>query len=143
MIEEIIINNRIVIPPGEIQFRFSRSGGPGGQNVNKVSTKAELLFDLGHSSAFDEEAKARIRLKLGRHIDSTGVLSVTAQESRSQFQNRQMAIEKFIALVTRALHVPRARKDSKPTFSSVKKRLERKTRRGAAKKRRSQKIEIE
>lgn len=143
MIEEIIINNTYVVSPTEIQFRFSRSGGPGGQNVNKVSTKVELVFDLANSSAFPEEAKQLIRSRLARHIDSEGVLTISSQESRSQFQNRRAAVHKFTALVTRALIVQRPRKDTKPTRASVKKRLEFKSKHAAIKKHRSKNIEID
>jgi ribosome-associated protein len=143
MIEEIIINDRTIIPPSEIQFRFSRSGGPGGQNVNKVSTKVELVYDLAHSSAFDAEAKALIASRLGRHIDSEGLLTVTSQESRSQFQNRRTAVHKLIVLITKALHVARKRKDTKPTHSAVLKRIEHKKKRGVTKQRRSKKIEMD
>lgn len=143
MTEEIIINNRFVVPPGEIQFRFSRSGGPGGQNVNKVSTRVELLFDLAHSTAFDQQAKQLLAAKLARHLDSTGVLSITSQESRSQFQNRRTAVQKFIALVTRALHVPRKRKATAPTHAADVKRIEHKKKRSITKQRRSKKIEMD
>lgn len=143
MIEEVIINNRYIIPPGEIQFRFSRSGGPGGQNVNKVSTKVELVFDLAHSSAFDEETKAAVASRLGRHLDSEGILTIASQESRSQFQNRRTAVHKLVILLTKALHVPRKRKDTKPTHSAVVKRLERKKNRSRTKQHRSKKIDLD
>ncbi len=143
MNEEIVINKRIVIPSSEIRFRYSRSSGPGGQNVNKLSTKAELLFDLAHSSAIGEAAKARLGEKLANTMDSAGMITVTSQESRSQYQNRQIAVEKFIQLLRKALIVPKVRKDTKPTRSAEKKRLDTKTKRGNIKRSRIKKIEME
>jgi ribosome-associated protein len=143
MSEDIVINETVIIPSSEIQFRFSRSSGPGGQNVNKLSTKAELIFDLANSSAFDESTKERLRHTLGRNIDTTGKITLTSQESRSQFQNKQIAIEKFILMIRKALVIPKIRKETKTSHSSILKRLERKNKRGAIKKSRTKKIDLE
>jgi ribosome-associated protein len=143
MSDEIVITKRIIIPASEITFRYSRSSGPGGQNVNKLSTKAELLFDLEHSSAIDEATKARLREKLANTIDNAGTISVMSQESRSQYQNRQIAIEKFILLLKKALIVAKPRKNTKPTRTSTKKRLDTKTKHGNIKRTRIKKIEME
>ena len=143
MTEDIIINKKIIIPSSEVQFRYSRSSGPGGQNVNKLSTKAELMFHLASSRAMDEATKTRLRQKLASHLDSTGTVTITSQESRSQYQNRQIAIEKFILLLRKALIVPKLRKNTKPTRSATKKRLESKTKRGVVKKSRIKKIDLD
>jgi ribosome-associated protein len=143
MTENLVINKKITIPSSELHFRYSRSSGPGGQNVNKLSTKAELVFDLANSSAIDGPTKARLLDKLANIIDSAGVLTVTSQESRSQYQNRQIATEKFVLLLKKALVVPKARKRTKPTRTSNKKRLDSKIKRGAIKKTRRTKFEAE
>ncbi len=143
MIDDIVINTHITIPSSEIEFRYSRSSGPGGQNVNKVSTKVELLFDLGGSGAIDEPAKHRLRAKLASHIDSAGLITVTSQESRSQFQNRRIAVEKFVLLLRKGLAVAKPRKDTKPTRTSKKKRLDSKTKRGVIKRSRTKHIDID
>ncbi|MGE5313263.1 MAG: alternative ribosome rescue aminoacyl-tRNA hydrolase ArfB [Acidobacteriota bacterium] len=143
MNEDIIINEEVTIPASELRYRFARSAGPGGQNVNKLATKAELLFDLARSSAFNEADKARIAQKLARHIDSEGFVAVSSQESRSQFQNKRLAARKLAALITRALHVPKSRKKTQPTRQSVTRRLEGKKLRSAVKHHRSKKIDLE
>ncbi len=143
MIDDIVINRHITIPSNEIGFRYSRSSGPGGQNVNKVSTRVELLFDLARTGAIGEAEKHRLRRTLGAHIDASGTITVTSQESRSQFQNRRTAVEKFALLLKRGLTVPKPRKDTKPTRSATKKRLDTKTKHGVIKRSRTKRIEPE
>ena len=143
MNEEIRINKKVVIPAHEIQFRFSRSSGPGGQNVNKLSTKVSLIFDLGHSSAIDESTGNQLRKKLATIIDSAGKITITSQESRSQYENRLIALEKFVILVRKALIVPKIRKETRATKSAVARRLTGKNKRGMQKKLRSKKIDLE
>jgi ribosome-associated protein len=143
MNEEIRINKKVVIPAHEIQFRFSRSSGPGGQNVNKLSTKVSLIFNLVHSSAVDEATKNQLRQKLATTIDSAGKITITSQESRSQYANRLIALEKFVVLVRKALIVPKIRKETRATKSAVTKRLTGKNKRGLAKKMRSKRIDLE
>jgi ribosome-associated protein len=143
MDEEIRINNKIVIPAHEIQYRFSRSSGPGGQNVNKLSTKVSLIFDLANSSAMDEASKNRLQQKLATYLDKSGKLTITSQESRSQYANRLVALQKFGDLLRNALMVPKIRKKTKPTKSSATRRVVEKTMRGMTKKMRSKKIDLE
>ena len=143
MNEEIRINKKVVIPAHEIQFRFSRSSGPGGQNVNKLSTKVSLIFDLGHSSAIDEATKNQLRKKLATTIDSAGKITITSQESRSQYANRLIALEKFVVLVRKALIVPKIRKETRATKSAVTKRLTGKNKRGMQKKLRAKRIDLD
>lgn len=143
MHEAIVITKKFSIPSSEIHYRYSRSSGPGGQNVNKLSTKAELLFHFDASTAFDAQTKARMRGKLAHALDTSGTITVTSQESRSQYQNRQLALEKFIQLLRKALVVPKLRKGTTPTRAAVLKRLESKTKRGGVKKTRIKKIEAD
>ncbi len=86
----IVINSHTAIPSSELTFRFSRSGGPGGQNVNKLETKVELLFDVARSAGLTDEQKQLILTREKNRIDADGMLRVTSQESRSQFENREV-----------------------------------------------------
>lgn len=111
------------IPESEIRFQFTRSGGPGGQNVNKVSTRVELYFDVKNSSGLDERQKERILTALPGRIDSEGILSLASQESRSQWRNRQDVLDKFIQLLSRALAPERRRRPTTPSRTSKEKRF--------------------
>lgn len=123
-----------VIPLGELEFRFSRSGGPGGQNVNKVESRVELMFRPGTSQAFTEAEQGRVVRAIGGRLEGDGVLRVTAEESRSQWVNRGRAMEKLVEILAAAL---RPVKKRKPTRLSAGARLRRKEskRRQSAKKR--------
>ncbi len=99
----IAISDDILVPEEELTFTASRSSGPGGQNVNKVSTRMTLCFDLENSESFSEEQKAKIREKLATRITKNGILRVTSQKHRSQSANRELALERFIALINEAL----------------------------------------
>ena len=115
---QVQINSTLTIPEKELQFQFTRASGPGGQNVNKVSSRVELLFDVGASSSLSEVEKETIRIKLRTRIDSNGVLHISSQESRSQWKNRASAVEKFVALLRDALAVRKKRVKTKPSRSA-------------------------
>lgn len=116
------------IPDDEIHFRASRSGGPGGQNVNKRATKVEVTFDLNASRAFSSEQKARARRRLHGRLDARGLLHVTSQTERTQAANRARAIERLTALVEDAARpYPAPRRPTKPSRGSVERRLQAKT----------------
>ncbi|MBF8963389.1 aminoacyl-tRNA hydrolase [Pontibacter sp. FD36] len=112
----------------ELSFQASRSGGAGGQNVNKVASKVELRFHVGDSELLTDEEKALIQEKLGSRINSEGVLQVVCQAERSQLQNKEQCIERFYELLRQALTRQKKRKATKPTRASVRKRLEGKRR---------------
>src|SRR5437867_1724000 len=97
------ITKDLSISLSEIRFNFSRSGGKGGQNVNKVESRVELLFDVGDSPSLNDEQRLAIFGALGNRIGGDGTLRIVAQESRSQWKNREFALHKFIAAVRRAL----------------------------------------
>jgi len=134
MTDEIIINATTRIAGREIRFRFSRSGGPGGQNVNKLETKVELLFDVMGSGGLGEVQKKRIMTALKNRIGPDGVLRIVAGGSRSQFANRMAAVERFIELITKALEKKKKRVRTRVPKGSREKRIEGKKRRGMVKK---------
>lgn len=124
----------------ELRFTVSRSAGPGGQNVNKVNSKVTLRFDVARSRVLTEEQKLRIQRRLTSQINSSGFLVVTAQESRSQHENREVATKKFEKLIAQAFIRRKVRKHTKPTNSSVKARLEQKKRHSDKKRRRGERF---
>lgn len=98
----------------EINYKTSRSGGKGGQNVNKVSSKVELLFSIDNSLLFNEEEKQLLNSKLGSRFNKDGLVQVICDEERSQYLNKEKAVERLVVLLTRALHKPKNRKATKP-----------------------------
>lgn len=123
----------VVIPAHELNWRFSRSSGPGGQGVNTADSRVELVFDLAASSALPPELKARALARLARRL-TNGRLSIRAAQSRSQLRNRQDARDRLAALLAEAIAPPpRARRATKPSKGAVARRLEDKTRRSQIK----------
>ncbi|TWT42364.1 Peptidyl-tRNA hydrolase ArfB [Phycisphaerae bacterium RAS1] len=116
-----------------ITVTFDRSGGPGGQNVNKLSTRATLLFDFERCPALAEPQHALIRTRLARRLSTDGQLRLVAQSSRTQEANRKDAERRLIELLTQALHVPRSRRPTRPTAASRRRRLQDKQRRSTVK----------
>jgi ribosome-associated protein len=117
----------------EVQFSASRSGGPGGQNVNKVNTKIELRFPVQESEVLDENQKQLILLKLKNRINNENELLITSSTERSQWRNKEKATHKFFELIEKALTKPRKRKKTKPTAASRLKRIENKKKLGQKK----------
>ncbi len=129
----IRVTDKIFIAESEIQEEFVRSGGPGGQHVNKVSTAVQLRFDVANSK-LPQEVKERLVRIAGRRITEEGVLLVSARETRSREMNRAEALEKLLGLIRQATERPRKRIKTRPSFSAKQKRVERKKARGGAKK---------
>lgn len=117
----------------EVQFSASRSGGPGGQNVNKVNTKIELRFPVQESAVLDENQKQLILLKLKNRINNENELLVTSSVERTQWKNKEKATRKFFELVEKSLTKPRKRKKTQPTAASKLKRIENKKKLGQKK----------
>lgn len=110
----------------EVTFKTSRSGGKGGQNVNKVSSKVELNINIQLSQLFSEDQKRLILNKLANRINSEGILQIITEEERSQLMNKERSVEKLILLLKNALHQPKIRKASKPKRSAIENRLKKK-----------------
>ncbi len=110
----------------ELVFKAVRSSGSGGQNVNKVSTKVELRFDVEHSEFLTGDEKARIFKKLKNRISNEGILIITSDKERTQLRNKNKAVELFFDLLEQALKKPKKRKKTKPTRASKEKRLKEK-----------------
>lgn len=125
---QIKINNRVSIPLSEVSFRFSRSSGAGGQNVNKVNTKVSLLWIPSSSAALSPLALERLLSKTGSRTNSKGVLQITSQRYRDQGRNVADCIEKLQKLVAAALVVPKKRVKTKPSKAARQKRLDDKRR---------------
>lgn len=130
----IQVTPRIALDPKEIEERFLRASGPGGQNVNKVETAVELRFDMRASPALTDQVKARLTTLAGRRLTKDGVLVINAQRHRTQDRNREDAMERLLALIREAaIPPPPARRPTRPTKGSVRRRVDGKTLRGALK----------
>ena len=127
------VNARVAIPPHELEIRASRAGRPGGQHVNTSSTRVEVTWRASTSAALDEAQRARLLERLASRLDSTGTLRVVAADTRSQTQNRALALQRLAATVAAALVVPKTRRPTKPTRASKAARLETKKRRSTQK----------
>jgi ribosome-associated protein len=128
--ESIRVTRTVSIPRGEIELRFSRSSGPGGQHAQKSDTRVEAVFDVDASSALSEAQKRRVVSRVGP------VVRAVAQDERSQWRNRELALERLTETLREALRVQRPRRATRPSKAAVERRLEQKRRRAETKRRR-------
>lgn len=129
----LVIDDGLVIPPSELEARATRAGGPGGQHVNTSSTRVELVWSVARSRVLSEDQRGRLRHRLAQRIDAEGNIRIVASDTRSQRQNRALAEERLAVLVRRALVVPKKRRKTAPTKSSIERRLTDKHRRSERK----------
>lgn len=127
------VDHKPLVPPAELKFRFVRASGPGGQNVNKVSTAVELRFDLGANVSLSPEIKARLRRLAGKRVSAGDVLTIDARSHRSQEANRRDTVERLEDLVRAASVRPRRRVATKPTRASKERRIAGKKQRAGVK----------
>ncbi len=129
--ESIRVTRSVVLPLSDVDFRTSRSSGPGGQHAQKTETRVEALFEVEVSDALTEAQKRRVVARAGP------VLRAIAQDERSQSRNRELALERLVAQLRDALHVPRRRRPTKPSQQSIERRLDEKRRRSQLKRQRT------
>ena len=139
----IKITDHISIPEEELSFTASLSGGPGGQNVNKVSSRVTLWFDVVNSASLSPEQKELVLGRLSNRISKEGVLRVISQQTRSQVENRELANERFVELMQDALRRVPIRKKTRVSKGAKLRRLEEKKQRGSLKQERSKRVPVE
>src|SRR5499426_2043902 len=132
----LTITETLEIPLAELHFQFSRSGGPGGQHVNRSATQVELTFDVANSPSLTNTQRARILSQLKSYIDTRGILHLSSQTTRSQHRNRAEVVERFMLLLQRALHVPKRRIPTRPSAAAEARRLAEKQRASVVKQQR-------
>jgi len=141
--DRLAISDQLSLDPSELEINYVRSPGPGGQNVNKVATAAQLRFDLRGSPSLPGAVKARAVKLAGSRLTTDGVLIISATRHRTQTLNREDAVARLIALLREAAVPPKHRRATRPTLASKRRRLDAKTRRGGIKQLRSGKPSLE
>lgn len=132
--ETLYVSPALSIPLSELRFKFRRSSGPGGQNVNKLNTSVELQFDFVHSAVLSHEQRQQIAEKLSPRLNSTGILSIQSERFRTQGRNRADCLSKLVALLAAVLQKPPKREKTKPSRAAQTRRLNSKRRHSAKKK---------
>ncbi len=131
--DDLQVRRDLVIPGDELQMSTSRSGGPGGQSVNKTSSRVTLRWSVAHSRVLGDARRRRLLERLASRLTSDGELVLHVESERSQLENRRIARERLVEVVNAALHVPKARRATKPTKGSQRRRVKTKRQRGDTK----------
>ncbi len=131
--DDLVVNERVTIPGAELSWTAVQSGGPGGQNVNKVATKVQLRWALADSTALPDWARERLTGLAGRKIDQAGNLLLSSSSTRSQERNLELARERLAALVREALDRPKPRRPTRPSRAAKRRRMDAKRRLGQKK----------
>ncbi len=139
----ISMTRNISIDESELNFQFVRASGPGGQNVNKVSTAVQLRFDVGNSPSLPGDVRTRLIRLAGRRVTQEGILIIEARRERTQERNREDAIERLRELIREAAQKPKPRRKTKPSKAAKERRLESKKQRGKTKKMRSARLDAD
>ena len=134
--DKLIISDALQIPLSELHYRTARSGGPGGQHVNRTESQVELLWDVAHAASLSPTQRRRIQRALGNRIDKAGVLHLTASSRRSQQQNKREVTERLVRLVRAAIQPPKKRVPTTPSARAKARRLQAKRHRSSIKRRR-------
>lgn len=129
----IPITDTVTLPISELEFTYTTGGGPGGQHVNRSATRVSLMFDVVNSPSLDEASRERLLNRLENRLDSRGTLRITVHESRSQFRNRAIALQRFRAVLAEAMREEAPRTPTKPGRATRERRLNRKKQRSAIK----------
>jgi ribosome-associated protein len=135
------ITESVSVPRSELEYRATRSGGPGGQHVNTSSTRIELTWDVGKTTSLTDEQRVRVLQKLANRIDAEGHLHLDASASRSQNQNKEAVTSRFVELLAEALHVPKPRRKTKTPRAVKEARLQEKKRRSDVKRNRGKVVD--
>jgi len=139
----ITVTDTIALRADELEFDFVRASGPGGQNVNKVSTAVQMRFDAAGSPSLPDDVRERLLRLAGKRATDDGVIIIDARRFRTQERNRQDAIDRLVALIVKAAHRPKPRRRTRPTAASRRRRVDDKKRRGSLKKQRSSKPRLD